>query len=162
MSGVVFKLSGGAKRAALPRQRNSRLVARSSFGNEYGNFYYDRYMSDYKTQLESCWKLKLIHPEMLKEAIKSTWPNANYVSLNTQNAEVFLDISSKPLDESFEYYVIQTTNDMNLWNISHYVLEMLRTLTDGCDVNPDIAVSIPIGIPLNRLSEFYGTKRNSI
>jgi hypothetical protein len=99
---------------------------------------------------------------VLKEAIKSTWPNANYVALNTQNAEVYLDISSKSLDEGFEYYVTQTTNDMNLWNISPYVLEMLRTLTDGCDVNPDIAVSIPLGISLNRLIEFYGTKRNNI
>lgn len=104
----------------------------------------------------------IITSDSLKQSIKSTWRNTQYVSIDISNKEFVLVISNAKPDprsildiDCFE----SVTRELNEWHLGEYTLQRLHDITDGREVAQTEVAMIPLGVHVGRVMEFYGIRR---
>ena len=128
--------------------------------------------------LSKSYKQKKILFTDLKSAIKGTWKNVKVVDISIVDNEYNLHICCDDIllslkndyivkhqlsneDESF----IKVTKELNDWNIGSHVLDKINILVSGVDndsyndIDPNKSISLSLGIPISRITEFYCVKR---
>lgn len=140
--------------------RKQVFIKASSFGNEYQDYYHDRYTNEFKLNLDNLFNSRKIKPRVLMIPIKQHWPNVCKVSLsvNATDNQYCLDIITKEdrlcedvvLDDSIDEVLIQ----LNKWQVGQYIINIIDMYINLMEFDKNRSVSIPLSIHTTRMIEF--------
>lgn len=87
-----------------------------------------------------------------------------YFDVVDKHNRIFHRYDSTGTCSDFNVSFEKVTRELNEWHIGTFILEKINVLSNGydCDtnnnINPNKSIVIPLGVPISRITEFYGVR----